>query len=340
MDDLDIESREVLNLAMIYDVVEFSTCLKPKLFLELLKDFSRVVYLDPDTFLIAPLLDLDTAVDQFGTVLTPHFLEAIRPGSEIVSEVHSLTVGVHNLGFGAFGVASRPFLEWWWSHLQRECLIYPLMSIFVDQKWTDVGAVLFDAHSLKHYGYNVGPWNLHERGFSVHDGVYIMDNSGEPLRLVHFSGFNPHDPDAISERLSISMRDAGGVTAAFRSLSREYAERVLDAQRAVAPVPAYGFATDTGGGYISKRLRKIYRKDLLSSGSQDALPSPFVVGEKTAFSNWKRRAAPRGLRITMSDLAIALKYALPDEFGALKRYLPRVSSRLRRQLLSAAEIRR
>lgn len=339
MEFLGLESREILNLATIYDVVEFSTSIKPLLFLKLLQEFSRVAYLDPDTYLVAPLAELDAVVDEHDIVLTPHFLEAIAPDSELVSEIHSLTVGVHNLGFGAFGRGSRPFLHWWWSHLSRECLIYPLMSIFVDQKWTDVGAVLFGAHSWRHSGYNVGPWNLHERVIVKRGSELAIESTGHPLRLVHFSGFDPRDPESVSVRLSVSLRGADGASVEFRALSREYASRVIAAQQELGPPPAYRFEVDTSGRRLTKRLRKTYRRDLLACGDA-VLPSPFVLEERRAFERWRRRSHGRALKITLSDAALAAKYAFPDEFKFVKSHMPGVFSQVRVSLLESARVRR
>lgn len=339
LDFLNLEHREVLDLAAIYDVVEFSTSIKPLFFLELLNEYERVVYLDPDTFLIAPLDELPSVIDEHGTVFTPHFLQPIEPGSEVVSEVHSLTVGVHNLGFCAFNQTSRPFLHWWWSHLRRECLIYPLLSIFVDQKWTDIGAVLFDAHSWRHAGYNVGPWNLHEREIVRRDGGLAIASTGHPLRLVHFSGFDPLDPDAISVRLSISLKQAGGVNEEFRSLSRRYADSVLKTRERLGAIPEYGYRCDTTGRLLSKRLRKTYRSELLEQDGI-SLPSPFLASDRKDFEKWRRTAFIRSVKITLADVALAAKYALPDEFQFVKKRLPRLASNVREKLLASSKVRR
>ncbi|MGM9473810.1 hypothetical protein ACS5PJ_17630 [Pseudarthrobacter sp. YS3] len=339
LDFLNLEQREVLDLAAIYDVVEFSTSIKPLFFLELLNEYERVVYLDPDTFLIAPLDELPDVVDEHGIVFTPHFLRPIEPGSGIVSEVHSLTVGVHNLGFCAFNRTSRPFLKWWWSHLRRECLIYPLLSIFVDQKWTDIGSVLFGAHSWLHAGYNVGPWNLHEREIVSRDEGLVISSTGHPLRLVHFSGFDPNDPSAISVRLSISLKDADGVNEEFLILSRKYADAVLIARDRLGLIPVYKYGSDTNGRLISKRLRKTYRSELLEKNGI-GLPSPFLVSERNDFNVWRRKAFVRSVKITFADVALAAKYALPDEFQFVKKRLPRLASNLRRKLLESSKVRR
>lgn len=339
--EIGLSQREVLNMAAIYDVVEFSTSVKPQFFLSLLATYDQVTYLDPDTYVVSPLKELAGLVAEHGVVLTPHFLEPIPPEVQHVTEVHSLTVGIHNLGFASFGHKGVPFLEWWAAHLSRECLIYPLLGIFVDQKWTDIGANLFQAHSLRHYGYNVGPWNLHERAFSDVDGKLQLLHVSQELRLVHFSGFNPQDPDAISIRLSTNLKNSGLNSPALAALSREYARYVLEARAALGSQPEYAFDKDARGQRISKRTRRAFRKALVAAGDTGrSLPSPFLENEVAGYHTWRARALVSRLALTVGDASIAAKYALPDEFAKMKMILPNQFSWLRGRMLAASRVRR
>ena len=335
---LDLTTRQWDELATIYDVVELSTAVKPRLLSKLLVDMERVAYLDPDMWVVSPLRELPELLDEHGLVLTPHFLEPIPPDSAVISEVHSLTVGVHNLGFCAVSRSQQEFLDWWWSHLKRECLIYPLLGLFVDQKWTDIGANLFHAHSLQHYGYNIGPWNLHERQITQDQTGYHVGTSADSLRLLHFSGFDPADPEAISERLNQDLRSIGGRTPAFAELSQLYAGYVQGAQADLGPLPTYGYARDSSGKALSKRLRRTYRAALLHEGPPP--PSAFASEERAEFATWRRRSFKSRAAITASDLALAAKYALPDEFAAFKKRAPDDFKRLRSRLLGAGKVRR
>lgn len=337
---LGLSEREILDLATIYDVVEFSTAVKPLFLKWLLTTHDQAVYLDPDTFLISPLSELEPLLDRWGIVLTPHFLEPIEPGQGYISEIHSLTVGIHNLGFCAVSREGIPFLDWWWSHLERECLIYPLLGVFVDQKWTDIGATLFNAHSLRHYGYNAGPWNLHEREFYEYEHEWVMARTHEPLRLFHFSGFDPAEPDAISARLNFSLKDAGVGSSALSALSHRYAQVMLHAAAALGEDAPYSFDRDSRGKRLNKRIRRAYRKDLIVGGSDHNLPSPFLARDAKAFRRWRKRSWTSRVHIGVSDAAIAIKYVFPDEYSAVKRSLPSQFSRLRARLLRAAQIRR
>lgn len=338
---LGISERAVLELAAIYDVVEFSTSVKPLFFKALLQEAETVVYLDPDMMIVTPLAELPALVAEHGIVLTPHFLEPIPRSVEHITEGHDLSVGVFNLGFCAVGRSAVPFLDWWWSHLERECLIYPLLGVFVDQKWVDVGANYFGAHSLRHRGYNVGPWNLHERRFDAPGAgaPYSMEHSADALRLLHFSGFDPADPEAVSVRLSVDLREVGDSFPALGEVSRTYAAAVLAAQRELGPSPEYGFARDADGHLLSKRTRRAYRRQLLETPAGRLLPSPFVGHEVARFRAWRRRALLSRLTLTLGDASIAAKYTFPDEFSIVKKRLPGFGA-LRQRLLDAGRVRR
>lgn len=339
--DLGLTALEFDYLAGIYDVVELSTSVKPLLLRRLLAEFEYAAYLDPDMYLVAPLSELGPALSGNPIQLTPHFLHPIPPGSSYISEVHSLTVGVHNLGFCAVARGAEEFLDWWWTHLSRECLIYPLLGIFVDQKWTDVGGNLFGAASLRHPGYNVGPWNLHERPIHRDGDELLVGDSGDALRLMHFSGFDPRDPDAISVRLSTDLRGKTGAGDAFSQLSHEYAKIQLAAKKSLGKVPNYGYAADSTGRQFSTRLRRAYRADLLESEKNGTtMPSPFSPEDAAEYARWRRRSWLRRRKIAVADAAIAAKYAFPDAFRTLKKRAPRLLQRQRSKLLSAGEVRR
>ena len=337
---LELSEREIVNLTAIYDVVELSTAVKARYLQVLLGDSRRVVYLDPDMYLVTPLAELPDAIDKHGVVLTPHLLFPIEPGTSFISEGSSLTVGIHNLGFCAVGQDARPFLSWWWSHLERECLIYPLLGLFVDQKWTDMGAVLFNAHTLRHSGYNVGHWNLHERRFERRGGEYVMAADESALRLMHFSGFNPRDPEAISVRQNESLKGKGLGFDALMEISHEYAAVMLEAETRLGSQPPYGFSHDSSGKRMTYRLRRTYRSAVLADGGGPLPPSPFNDAEATEWAHWRRRSLVLQGKNLAPDAALAFKYAFPDAFKAIKTRLPSLSGRLRRTMLDGAKVRR
>ena len=78
-DVLGLRHREVLRLATIYDLVEVATAVKPLLLKALLADAEQAAYLDPDTYVTSPMVELspDLEATDGGILLTPHFLDPV-----------------------------------------------------------------------------------------------------------------------------------------------------------------------------------------------------------------------------------------------------------------------
>jgi hypothetical protein len=330
---LDLPKRRVLELAMSYDLVEFATALKPLVLSALLREHEQVAYLDPDTHVVSPMDELAPALAAgAGILLTPHYLEP-TPADGPFTEGHLLHVGAYNLGFCALDRRAEDFLSWWWDHLRTECLHDPIAGLFVDQKWCDLGSVLFNASSLRHYGYNVGLANLHERPIVRDSEGYSIDGTGDRLRLFHFHAFDPRRPGELSSRFKtahpagFSTSEVRGGTDALAALCEEYAAVVLEKEREIGPQPSYVYNSDTKGHPIPRRLRHAYRVAALAQPGE--LPSPFVADEADDYERWRRGA--RGLvgRLVLSDLAKGIRCAVPEEYDNLKRRLPRLSASLR-----------
>lgn len=325
---LDLDERTVLELAMSYELVEFATAVKPMLLLKLLEQYERVAYLDPDTYQVSDMDELAPALDDgAGIVLTPHYLRPVPPGGAF-TEGGLLVVGVYNLGFCAVDRKAQDFLHWWWGHLRRECIHDPLAGLFVDQKWVDIGSVLFGATSLQHYGYNVGVGNLHERPIARDADGYHIASSGDRLRLFHFHAFDPEQPEALYTRARTTRHVELSDSEALGDLSREYAAAVLEKRALLGPQPGYPYNADSRGRPITRRTRHAYR--VAAAGADGvALPSPFIAAEADAYDRWRRSARGLSTRLVLSDLAKGIRCALPEEYGILRRKLPGLTRRLR-----------
>ena len=234
---LGLPQRQMLNLAMGYDLVEFATAVKPLVLQNLLRESEAVVYLDPDTYVTSPMIELGPALEaSAGILLTPHYLEPTPPGSQF-SEGHLLHVGVYNLGFCAVNRNADEFLTWWWGHLRTECLHDPIAGLFVDQKWVDLGSVLFGAAGFQHYGYNVGVGNLHERRIAHDSDGYYIGSTGDRLRLFHFHAFDPNRPEELSTRFDASTAHLRADNEGLDALCKEYADIVIGKQQQIGPHP-------------------------------------------------------------------------------------------------------
>src|SRR3954452_7122263 len=326
---LDLSEREVLELEMSYDLVEFATAVKPLVLRSLLKEHQQVAYLDPDTWVISPMEELSPALDaSHGVVLTPHYLDPPPPGNQF-SEGHLLHVGFYNLGFCAVSRQAEDFLGWWWGHLQSEGLHDPLSGLFVDQKWVDVGGGFFGAASLHHRGYNVSIANLHERPITRDEDGFYIAGTDDRLRLFHFDSFDPERPGELSTRRALS--DTQASEGDVQELAREYAEIVLGKRQEIGPQPDYRYNADTAGRRITRRMRHAYR--VASATEPGNLPSPFVAAEADDYERWRRSARGLAGRLMLSDVAKAMRMALPEEYESVKRRVPGLTTSLRARLV-------
>ncbi|KAA1396088.1 hypothetical protein [Aeromicrobium ginsengisoli] len=324
---LGLSAREVQQLAMIYELVELATAVKPLLLKHLLDTTEAAVYLDPDTYLTSPMVELlpELEASEGGILLTPHFLKPERPDAKM-GESHMLAVGIFNLGFCAVDRRAIDFLDWWWGHLSLECLYEPLAGLFVDQKWVDIGSTLFAARSLRHTGYNVGVGNLPERPLAADADGYYNSSNGERLRLFHFHAFDSRHPEKLSMRFEHSSRDDLAEDSAIRALCAEYAEILSAHERSLPAPPPYPYANDSRGRHISRRLRRAYRQELPTRGHE--LPSPFVAAEAVAYDEWRRSAWKSVSKSFVGDTAKTARWLLPEEYDRVRKRFPKLAGRM------------
>jgi hypothetical protein len=325
---LGLSEREVLDLAMGYDLVELATAVKPLLLQQLLTTNDRAMYLDPDLYITAPMVELGPALDasEGGILLTPHFLEP-STGADF-SEGHLLHVGVYNLGFCAVDRRAMGFLHWWWGHLATECLHDPFNGLFVDQKWMDVGSVLFRAAALRHYGYNVSVANLHERPVGIDDNGFVITSTGDRLRVFHFHAFSTDHPELLSMRQHGAFTGKAELSPALDALRAEYAKAVLANQGRLAAAPSYRFGSDVSGRHITRRLRRAHRTGVAAGVNP---PSPFLPQESAAYAAWRHAAWRPVSRQWIGDAAKSVRYALPEEYERLKAAAPALAKLVRRR---------
>ena len=181
-----------------YDVTEACTAVKPFVLRHIFQlGFETVCYMDPDLWVLSPMTELFEALKTSEIVLTPHIVTPI-PEPSAFEEKWLLQCGVFNLGFiGLRHEVSERLCAWWADRLETQCFFRPEQGLFFDQKWIDLVPCLFDRIAiLKHRGYNVAWWNLHERTPNYDNGSWIVAETKEPIRFFHFSSLpgNCEDP--------------------------------------------------------------------------------------------------------------------------------------------------
>jgi len=210
---VEIEAIETVGIPRLesmiknYNISELCTAVKPFCFLrEISHGESQtdcgenvgIVYLDPDIELYSPLAEVVEALDRGSElVLTPH---VIKPSERVeTSDQQYLKYGIYNLGFvAARGSNSvKEVMHWWGRRLADQCVINLAEGLFVDQKWADLLPAFLDKVTiLRHPGYNVAYWNLHER--RIHGSLSEPKCNGLALRFAHFSGLFSDRRDQIS----------------------------------------------------------------------------------------------------------------------------------------------
>ncbi len=277
--DLDIDPAAVDVMRSIYDVMEFSTSVKAS-FLRLLLDRGATTgsddvvacYLDPDIVVHAPFDDRVAEARDHGLVLTPHVLTPIPRDGKHVKEGTIMQSGMFNCGFLAVGAGGRGFLDWWDVRLRFDAVVDFERSHFTDQRWVDWVPSLFDHHVCRDPGMNVAWWNVHERHVELDDrGAPRV--GGEPVRFVHFSGYDPNRPEVLSRFQDDAPRVPHDVGTAMRSLADDYAERLAAAGHLERRHLPYRWATSIDGVELTAQVRRRVRSAILDEVGEDGVTS-------------------------------------------------------------------
>lgn len=216
----DVESNFVLlddnwiprwkQMAFKYNVIEFSTSIKPFCFKKLFSQgYEKVIYLDPDIYVTNPLDEIYNYLEEKSIVLTPHYCNIQTNYTGSITEEEILFVGIYNLGFTAIknNLIGNKIVSWWMNRLADKCYADKIDALHVDQKWMDFIPAFFPNDTLitHHMGINPAIWNLHERELILDEkNKYQIKNLESnllfPLLFFHFSGFDPFKPKLINRR--------------------------------------------------------------------------------------------------------------------------------------------
>jgi glycosyltransferase involved in cell wall biosynthesis/SAM-dependent methyltransferase len=271
----EIGLPDVARMAAAYDVMEFSTAVKPWLLRHLLERpaVDSIVYLDPDIRIFAPLEEVERRIRSHDAVLTPHFDRPLPRDGRKPSEEDILIAGAYNLGFIALraGETADSLLDWWSERLENHCLNEPEVGRFVDQRWVDLAPGLWpNIDVLRDPTYNIAYWNLPTR--SLEDdgkGGYLVD--GGPLRFFHFSGFDPRRPMELSKhqnRIKVAARPP------LTRICRQYAGELKDQGFTEAIEWPYGWDSLPNGLRLDRVARGEYRRAAESGAIEGSIFTP------------------------------------------------------------------
>jgi hypothetical protein len=204
---IPVKELDLPNLPELYrkyNIVELNTCVKPTFFKYLKKRYnaSNIIYLDPDIKVFSSLNPLLQDFNCFDILLTPHILTPIPQDDFMPQESIFLNHGIYNLGFIGLNMASHivsDFLNWWEERTFSLGFNRLSEGLFVDQLWINLVPLLYPkVKIIREFGYNMAPWNLHERIIiDDNDNSSIVLNDNSQLTFYHFSSYCFDNPSKI-----------------------------------------------------------------------------------------------------------------------------------------------
>ncbi|MCP3776381.1 hypothetical protein NLX71_24295 [Paenibacillus sp. MZ04-78.2] len=231
--------------------MQCASALKGQLFRYLLSSFpneSHFIYVDTNMYITGPFSELSALLQTSHIILCPHLLEPV--GCDAASEIGALRDGTFHGGLVAVKRSDEGerFVSWWVdviaSHYED-----PLQCVFMDQKWLNFVPACFDAAVMRHPGYNVGFWNLHESKRRIVRAPHGYEVGGLPLRCINLfnlmglldQNLNAFIPDRsnsfykLRHMYTTGLAAMSGIIPAQTSWSYDFyqsGERISDAARA------------------------------------------------------------------------------------------------------------
>jgi hypothetical protein len=263
-----------------HDIVELCTAVKGPMMARLLSEgYDAVIYLDPDTTVFAPLVDVMDMLRHHAVVLTPHLVDQELSTEGILdNEIGSLKHGVYNLGFVAVRNVpeGRRFGDWWRARLLEYCQDDVPNGLFTDQRWCDLVPALFDGVGvLRNSGYNAASWNLATRPIRF-DSDGRIHAGRHPLRFFHFTKVS-------SAGEMMLERYAYGHTEVFELL-RWYRTRLNHHRLEGLPQGWWAYGTYDDGEKIAKPHRLTWR---IRGDVREYFGNPYASGP-SSYQEWCR----------------------------------------------------
>jgi len=281
----NIEQKE--QMFFKYTILELCTAVKP-FFMEYIFEHypvKKLLYLDPDILVTNPLDEILNLLNTNSIIITPHITNPISINDKATpDEITFMQYGIYNLGFIGLSKTNESlrFIQWWKERLWHFCINAVSKGLYVDQKWIDMVPILFNGVMVfKKPGYNVAPWNLQEKKFSIKDGRLLVNN--ELLYFFHFGGFEISDIERLCRyQTRYKLSDFKELV----SLFEHYKELLIkNGYYEVSTWPYhYGFY-DNG-----KKIEDIDRKAYWTLGEKVIkFGNPFATKDSSSFYNHRKQ---------------------------------------------------
>jgi hypothetical protein len=189
----DLEFDFLEGMRRYYTALEFCSALKVLGSAHILRSEESCLFLDPDMVLLDNLTE--AVLNQPGEIVACCHSFSPYPNDGENPDDQELCLSGHlNGGVLLFrrGAQDNSALDWLVDKTKCQWFVAPELGMYADQQWLSAMPYFFRDRTtvVSDRGVNVAYWNLHERslGRGV-DGETITLATGDPLRLMHFSGF-------------------------------------------------------------------------------------------------------------------------------------------------------
>jgi hypothetical protein len=278
------------EMSFKYDIIEFSTAIKPFCFDYLFtnRSYSNVIYLDPDIYVYNKLDYLFNELDKKFILMTPHHVTPEVEYTGMTNESLLLFVGIYNFGFVALNNTknAQKIISWWKKRLEDYCFADKTEGLHVDQKWMDFIPAFFSdgVGIIRHLGCNVAFWNMHERTLINDNGTHIVRHriGQEPdadLLFFHFAAFDPNNYEVIHKHNPQFKRS---MYPEFIPILSQYAELLLANNFSETQRLPYSYGEFDNGEIITKFQRRLYRRLIIDNILYD---SPFSTREGSFYAD-------------------------------------------------------
>lgn len=257
-------------MALKYSATDLCCALKPYAIAHLIEQttYARIVYVDADVYLFAPMTALLARLESATVVVTPHTLAPL-PHPERFWERPSLGdlayAGVFNAGLFGLRVdaAARRFVGSWRDMVTRPgAFVAELGGQMEQNAFNWVSCFVDNVAVLRDPAYNVAYWNLHDRSLRATEldapsspATWTVD--GEPLVAFHFSGFSPAAPSRVSK---YDQRHSLYILPSLSRLAELYATRLIALGGEETAKLPYRYDRFPSGIRIDHRMRRVFRE--------------------------------------------------------------------------------
>jgi hypothetical protein len=228
----DLEFDFLEGMRSYYSALEYCSALKVLGSAYILRNEDNCLFLDPDMVILESLTD--AVINQPGEIVACCHSFSTYPNDGESPDDLELCLSGH-LNGGVFmtrrGEQGNVALDWLVEKTKNRWFVAPELGMYADQQWLSALPYFFRDRTtvVSDPSVNVAYWNLHERPLRLNSlGMVITLANGNPLRLMHFSGFSLPSNGRISKHTN--RRFDLDTEAILRAMIYEYESTLIDSR--------------------------------------------------------------------------------------------------------------